>query len=209
MTRLQKIFSRYGKDTIFIVPAIALERFRQTIRNITLANWLRATTIGGIGTNIQFGRDLKFSAGANLVFGNNLYIGDRCIFDVSVNPKASLVVGENTWISHDCHLASLVKIHVGKNVLIGEFTSIRDSTHTYADALTPIKKQGDILGEIVIEDDVWIGRGALVLGRPTGIVIGQGAVIGANSVVSSSVPPMSVYAGAPARLVRMRELQAG
>jgi acetyltransferase-like isoleucine patch superfamily enzyme len=57
-------------------------------------------------------------------------------------------------------------------------------------------------GPIVIEDDVWLGYGVVVL---SGARIGRGAVIGANSVVSGAIPPGAVAVGAPARVVRFRD----
>jgi serine acetyltransferase len=56
-------------------------------------------------------------------------------------------------------------------------------------------------GEISIEDDVWIGSGAIVL---SGVTIGRGSVVGAGSVVTKSIPPYSVAVGNPARVVKRR-----
>jgi len=56
-------------------------------------------------------------------------------------------------------------------------------------------------GPVVIGNDVWLGHGATVL---SGVTIGDGAVVGARSVVTSDVPPYSVVAGSPARVVRRR-----
>ena len=56
-------------------------------------------------------------------------------------------------------------------------------------------------GDIIVEDDVWIGFGAIIL---SGIHIGQGAIIGAGAVVTKDVPPYSIVGGAPARVIRKR-----
>lgn len=56
-------------------------------------------------------------------------------------------------------------------------------------------------GEVIIEDDVWIGVGAIIL---SGVKLGQGCVVGAGAVVTKSFPPFSIIGGNPARLLKMR-----
>lgn len=203
MGRLGLIIRRYGWRTLFVVPAIVAARAAWLWSAFRL-NRLRLVTAGHKGRGIHLGRHISVSPGAHLDLGDHSYVGDRCVFEVNVNSSAGVSIGVNAWISHDCHVMSHGFVAIGDDVLIGEFVSLRDTTHSYADPAVPIRRQQDIVGSIVIEDDAWIGRGALILGRPTGTVIGRGAVIGANSVVTQSVAPYSVVAGAPARLIRMR-----
>ncbi|MBE6004396.1 MAG: CatB-related O-acetyltransferase [Lachnospiraceae bacterium] len=61
--------------------------------------------------------------------------------------------------------------------------------------------EGISKGDIIVDDDVWIGYGATIL---SGVHIGQGAVIGAGAVVSSDVPPYAIVGGVPARIIRYR-----
>lgn len=204
MGRVLTIWQRYSWRTPFVVLAIGCIRFGKS-RDFLFQTWLRLVTKGKKGKGISYGRDITISPGAQLDLGDNLYIGSRCTFEITVNPPGFVTIGANTWISRDCHICSNASIQIGANVLIGEFVSIRDTTHDYADINRPIKQQRDIVGHIIIEDNVWIGRGTLILGRPEGVVIGQGAVIGANSVVSKSVPAFTVVAGAPAKFVRSRK----
>ena len=66
--------------------------------------------------------------------------------------------------------------------------------------MTPIRKTAVRLGRpVVIEDKVWIGINATIL---PGVRVGYGAIIGANSVVTKDVPPMTVVAGNPARTIK-------
>ena len=84
------------------------------------------------------------------------------------------VIGDNSGIGVNCEICH--GLTLGKNVMMGPegYTDIRP---------------------IVIEDDVWIGRRAIIMG---GVTIGKGAVIGAGSVVTKDVPPYCVAAGNPA-----------
>ncbi|NLG26918.1 MAG: acyltransferase, partial [Chloroflexi bacterium] len=65
----------------------------------------------------------------------------------------------------------------------------------------PMRDQGVAREPIVIEDDCWIASGAIVL---AGVTIGRGSVVAAGSVVTHDVPPYSVVAGMPARVLRSR-----
>lgn len=203
MNRLDRIFQRYGWRIVFVVPVIAAKRLN-LIGAVFRLNWLRLTTSGDKGRRVHWGQHISITPGAHLVLSDGVHVDDRCVFEVNISSSAMISIGEDTWISHDCHLASCGTIVIGDHVLIGEFVSLRDTTHSYANPAVPIQHQPDSIGSIVVEDDVWIGRGTLILGRSMGTVIGHGAVIGANSVVTHSVPPFAVVAGAPARLIRMR-----
>lgn len=203
MTRLSAIAARYGSRSLFVVLIIAFGRLDRLRQRWVLFNW-RLWTKGQKGKRIKPGRQVEVTPGSVLRLGDDVYIGSRCTFEVGVNPIATVTIGSNTWISRDCCIVCRNNITIGKNVLIGEFVSLRDTTHSHSDLARPIKSQGDIIGSITIEDDVWIGRGVIIIGRQEGMVIGQGAIIGANSVVTRSVPSMAVVGGVPARAIRSR-----
>lgn len=204
MKRLVLIVSRYGFRSPVVVLIILLRRMDRLRQRWVLFNW-RMWTKGTKGQHIELGRQIEVTPGSVLTLGNNVHIGSRCSFEIGVNPAASVTIDANTWISRDCIITSNNHIAIGRNVLIGEFVSLRDTTHAYSDLTRPISRQGDIVGSITIEDDVWIGRGVLILGSQGGVVIGRGAIIGANSVVSRSIPPMTIVGGVPARVIRSRD----
>jgi acetyltransferase-like isoleucine patch superfamily enzyme len=203
MNRLHRIRQRYGSRWLIVVCVRTFQQICQ-IRDKLVISWLRLITKGTKGKGIVIGRHVSVTAGCWLEFGDNLRIGARSILEISVNPAAFVTIGTNTWISHDCHICSYNRIDIGSDVLIGEFVSLRDSSHAHSDIALPMKNQKDILGRIVIEDDVWIGRGCLVQGKPEGVVIGRGAIVAANSVVSRSIPTMEIWGGVPARFIKRR-----
>lgn len=64
-----------------------------------------------------------------------------------------------------------------------------------------VRKEKGTDGKIVIEDDVWVGSNAIIL---HGVKIGRGAVIGAGSIVTKSVPPYAIAVGNPAKIIKRR-----
>jgi maltose O-acetyltransferase len=86
-------------------------------------------------------------------------------------------------------------VEIGKNVRIGPRALIYSQNHNYEDATTCIAEQGYSYAKVVIEDDVWLCAGAMVL---PGVRVGKGTVVAAGSVVTKETEPYSIVAGAPA-----------
>ncbi|MDE2319262.1 MAG: CatB-related O-acetyltransferase [Rhodospirillales bacterium] len=107
----------------------------------------------------------------------------------------------NLHIGNYCSIAEEVLIFPGGNHRSDWITTYPFSHINGWEAAHHIKGHPSTRGDIVIENDVWIGYGSLIL---SGVTIGDGAVIGARSVISQSVPPYAIVAGNPARLVRYR-----
>lgn len=78
---------------------------------------------------------------------------------------------------------------------------MRTITHNYIDKETPINQQGHTESSIVVEDDVWIGNGAMISG---GVILHKGCVVGMGSIVTKDVPEYAVVAGCPARIIKYR-----
>jgi len=112
-------------------------------------------------------------------------------------------IGRGTNINNNVQIgADNGRIAIGQNVLIGPNCVLRAADHEFADLERPINEQGHRGGEIVVEDDVWIGSNVVVTRN---VRIGAGAVIGAGSVVTKDIPSRAIAAGSPARVIRMRE----
>ncbi len=112
-------------------------------------------------------------------YGQNIYIGD----DVFVNVSCTIL---------DCN-----EVQIGNHVMIGPMVQIYTPAH---DLQAELRIQGlEIARPIVIQDNVWIGGGAIIL---PGVRIGRNAVIGAGAVVRRRVPADAIVAGNPATLIR-------
>ena len=117
------------------------------------------------------------------------------------NPGKGLVMGEGSAVGDYSFLGAAGGIVIGANVLCGARVSLHSENHRYDDPARPIREQGVTREGIEIGDDCWLGGGAIVL---DGVRIGRGSVIAAGSVVTRSVPPGSVAAGVPARVIGAR-----
>lgn len=115
---------------------------------------------------------------------------------------ASIHIGEYTSIQPYAHLAAAAKLIIGHHVLMGSRVFITDHDHDFADLHTHVGQQRLNVCPVCIEDFVWLGENVVVL---KGVTIGHHAVIGANSVVTRDIPPYAIAAGAPARVIRIRE----
>lgn len=120
---------------------------------------------------------------------------------VLTDPGVGLEIGENTYIGPYTFLGAGGGIMIGKDVTIGACVHILAENHAFEDTTRPINAQGVTRRGIVIEDDCWIGNLAVIL---DGVTVGRGSVIGAAAVVTQDVPPYSVAAGNPARVLRAR-----
>lgn len=113
--------------------------------------------------------------------------------------------GEHLTIGRHCQINENVFIQgatIGDYVMIGADTAIVNVKHNTASTEIPMIKQGrQRYINPVIEDDVWIGRGVIIL---PGVRIARGTIIGAGAVVTRDTEEYSIYGGVPARLIRSR-----
>ncbi len=113
-----------------------------------------------------------------------------------------ITIGHHTWINCFTRIASRNSIKIGAQCFIGEGVSIHDFSHIHTSSNKLIAEQGFEDSEVVIGDDCLIG--AKVTIRP-GVNIGTGAVIGANTVVTTDVPEYAVFVGIPGKVIKYRE----
>lgn len=126
----------------------------------------------------------------------------HCLWSTTFwSPHKHIVLGDHVGIASRCTF--LCDVEIGNKVLIAPYCAfLNRDDHRYDIVGKAIwdSGRGDA-HKIVIEDDVWIGHGSIVL---SGVCVGRGSVIAAGSVVNKDVPPYAVVGGVPAKVIKMR-----
>jgi acetyltransferase-like isoleucine patch superfamily enzyme len=133
-----------------------------------------------------------------LVIGKFAHIGDHTALRAH---EGTLRIGDKAVLGARVTVNSYLHVEIGATSLIGDDAYICDFDHRYGRLDQPIKDQGIVKAPVRIGRDVWLGTKATVL---RGVDIGEGSVIGAGSVITRDLPPYSVAAGAPARVLKSR-----
>lgn len=135
---------------------------------------------------------------------NMKYVG----VDVRINPDTHIIdpqnisIGDRSSVGAQCFIQATGGISIGKDTMIAPRVAIWTSNHIYTDKEKTIREQGSVFRKVIIEDDVWIGYGAIIL---PGAILRKGCVVGAGSVVTGEVEEYSLVAGNPARFIRYRQ----
>ncbi|HEX7411743.1 MAG TPA: CatB-related O-acetyltransferase [Bacteroidales bacterium] len=143
--------------------------------------------------NVKFGRGVTIESGTHICagsIGNHTYINKYCLVD------------RNTAsIGNFCSIAYGVKIGLGNHPTqwVSTHPFAYDNKYGFVAQIRPFDEQ--TTQKCTIGNDVWIGANATIL---AGITVGDGAIIGANSLVTSDVEPYSIVAGTPAKHIRFR-----
>jgi acetyltransferase-like isoleucine patch superfamily enzyme len=138
-----------------------------------------------------------------------LVVGEGTLFEpgcwLTLSAEARISIGEGCFLNQGVMLAAMERIEIGDHVMFANNCFVGDSDHAYDDATKPITHQGFVArGPVRIGSNVWFGVNCVVTG---GVTIGDRCVIGSNSVVTRDLPPATISAGAPAKVIREIEFR--
>ena len=201
-----------------------MSRITQLPKNLTEAMrqfaWRRR--LGGLGDRSDIRPGARFEFPRRIALGSECCIGHHAILRANTsNPLGVLLgdrthigeftiiaanrgyftLGDHSWIGPHSTIHGNGGVTIGNNVMIAARCAINTVSHHYDRVDLPMCEQGVHCDPVVIEDDVWIGIGAIVL---QGVRIGRGSIIAAGALVNRDLPPGSIAMGVPARPQRNR-----
>ncbi len=130
-------------------------------------------------------------------FKNSVFVLGR----FNISNLNNVRFGQNCAINHGVFILGRNNISIGDNVILSANCMLIDSgfdAHVYHSSEFPVYSYID--SHIIIEDNVWLGAGCIVL---PGVTIGRNSIVAAGAIVTKNVPSFSIVAGNPARVVRM------
>lgn len=201
------------KRKIIYSPYYIIDFFERSKRAVDMIENHKKAIIGRNFNTLKY----DSRAGVNIRIYNegkreDIIIGDNVFVDgiLSCNREGRIEIGNYTSINHNTFIAADKLIKIGKYCFIARDVLIQDNN---SHPIDPHERQKQALfhndkptdtyksenGSIEIGDNVWIGTRAIILKNVT---IGDGSIIAAGAVVTKNVPPMSIAAGNPARVVK-------
>lgn len=202
---------------IVIVLIRSIELIRGTIKCLFIGSKGRITFIGKKvklvhSSQIKLGSSVTISNYAEIdalsikgvSLGDNVKIGDYTIIRCTGSLKKigqGFKMGNNCGTGDFCFFGAAGGIDIGNNVIMGQNVRFHSENHNFDRTDIPIKEQGVTNIGIIVGDDCWIGSGVVFL---DGVKVGNGCVIGANTLVNKDIPEYSIAVGNPVKVVKNR-----
>lgn len=155
-------------------------------------------------SSVRFGRHCNITGPQFIEIGKVCVFGDYCFIGAYYKSDIPhLTIGNNCSFGDFNHITCANRINIGDGVLTGKSVTITDNSHgtteKYNLLMRPSLREVSSNGPVTIGKNVWIGDKATILPN---VNIGDGSVIAANAVITKDVPPYSIVAGIPARIIK-------
>lgn len=154
----------------------------------------------GSGSKIRWRTRIDVLPFNRFEMGKNSTIEDFCTIN---NGVGDVLIGDNSLVGMSNVIIGPVTI--GNNVIMAQNIVVSALNHEYRDVTMPIQAQKILTSPIVIEDDCWIAANSVIT---SGVTVGKHSVVAANAVVTKNVPPFSVVAGNPAKIIKQYDFEA-
>lgn len=162
----------------------------------------------------SIGRECSIEKMRSLIGAKHISIGNHCSIGINAQLTAyesfhedkynpQIIIGNDVNLGDSIHVTAINSITICDGVLTGRRVTISDHSHgnmSFPDlTVNPNQRKLVSKGGVYIGKNVWIGDKASIL---PGVTIGEGCVIGANTVVTKDIPPFSVVVGSPCRIIK-------
>jgi acetyltransferase-like isoleucine patch superfamily enzyme len=201
---MRRFFRRFGAFLQWIFPERLALKCNQVLNYIRSGYRLRG--IAG-GDSVFLEGPVQFVGKESISFLGDAILKSGCRIEAwrtyngeHFNPK--IAIGKNTRMGINCHVTAIQAVIIGDDVLFGSNVLVSDNDHGEFEndfRILPVQRKLHSKGPVQIGDRCWLGDNVAVL---SGVTIGEGCIIGANSVVTSDIPSFSVAVGSPARVVK-------
>lgn len=187
-----------------------LKKFLQRLRAIKNRREFKRNSIYGDDLSVQYTSHCFSDNKGDVVIGNHCDIKGT----LRSYEGGKIVIGDNFYFGYSSYIGAMDCVTIGNEVIISSNVRIFDNNnHPTSPSLRSQMSRSDFYGDlwqwkhsahkpVVIEDNVWIGEYSAVL---KGVTIGKGSIVASHSIVTKDVPPYSIVAGNPARVVKKIE----
>jgi acetyltransferase-like isoleucine patch superfamily enzyme len=186
-------------------PLTGFSRLANKLHSLWVTETYPFASIGN-GVSVHYSCDLLRSRSRHIRIGNGVSLGREVwvnIPNISICNEVAIIIEDGCGIGRRSVISAKNQIHIERNTIFGPSVLVMDHNHAFEDVTVPIAHQPMTPGGTIrIEEGCWIGFGAAIICSRGELVIGRGSVVGANSVVSRSVPAYSVVTGNPAKIVK-------
>jgi acetyltransferase-like isoleucine patch superfamily enzyme len=144
------------------------------------------------GNALEMLREGRLELGAHVLFEPGVWL--------TAEAPGRIRIGEGTFLNLGVQVAAMDLVEIGAHCMFANGCFVSDANHRFDDPDRPVPWQGfSSKGPTRVGDNVWCGANVVIT---SGVTVGERCVIGANSVVTTDLPPRVIAAGAPARVIR-------
>lgn len=194
---------------IFVSFIYSYDRHKRVsmFKRMVYSFWLSGN-FSSFGKNTRFGKNAVIIGGKYIKIGKGVVFGNFAeitAFDVYSNNGTTVCIriGDKCRFNDFIHITACNEVIIKNNVRTGKFVTITDNAHGSSDyetmSLPPQQRPIVSKGRVVIEENVWIADKVTIC---SGVTIGKCSTIAAGAVVTKDVPPFSIAAGVPAKIVK-------
>ncbi len=196
----------FRKMLRLVVPFPLRVCLGRALRGRNLRDFAGRFGAGGLDAYVAWGvsarrwRHVSIGAGTQVERGTHFHCNDE-------GPGRRIIIGERCFIGQNCFFSAGERIEIRRDAVVGAACNFLAAGHRYDDPKRAIA-QAEVLsyGPMTLGANAWIGVGTTILG---GVEVGFGAIVAAGSLLRTSVPPLCLAAGHPARVIRTFDWTAG